>query len=307
MTPHTPSAPEPGGPQDGHPDIEALADLAEQLTDPADEPALRGHLATCPECADTYAALAEVQTLLGAVDTPPPAIPQDVARRIDAALAAAAAVPHGATEAPAGATTAPPAGPGDRGPRTPPGRADATGPGRPGRPRRRRLSVLLAVGATAVVLGLGALLLPLSPSGPGGTAASSAARPDAAGTRAQQPGAAAGGIQYQDDHLTAQIQELVRTTGGATASRPGALAHEQTAGNGPGTAGSGTPAPACAAGTTGVTDRSPLAVAPGRYRDADVLALVYPAAGRTDTLDVYLITPDCSAPGVVLHRTVPAS
>ncbi|GAA5005564.1 hypothetical protein [Kitasatospora paranensis] len=306
MTPHTPSAPEPDGPQDGHPDIEALADLAEELTDPADEPALRSHLAGCPECADTYAALAEVQALLGTVDTPPPAMPEDVARRIDAALAGAAGAPHPTARAAAGASTAPPAGPPAGSPRTPPGRADAAGPGRPSRPRRRRVSVLLAAGATAVVLGLGALFLPLSPSGPGGTAASSAARP-AAGSQAEKPGLAAGGIQYQDDHLTAQIQELVRTAGTATTSRPGSLAHQQTAGEGPGTAGSGTPAPACAAGTTGVTDRSPLAVAPGHYRGTDVLALVYPAAGRTDALDVYLITPDCSAPGIVLHRTVPAS
>ncbi|WP_457033085.1 anti-sigma factor family protein, partial [Kitasatospora sp. P5_F3] len=76
----------------GHPDVELLADLAEDLTDPAELPLLQAHLAGCAECTDTYAALAEVRELLGAVEDFPP-LPAELADRIDAALAVEAAVP----------------------------------------------------------------------------------------------------------------------------------------------------------------------------------------------------------------------
>ncbi|WP_033823086.1 zf-HC2 domain-containing protein, partial [Kitasatospora sp. MBT63] len=70
MTPLTPS-PSSGSPDPaGHPDIELLADLAEGLADPATAEELHRHLAGCPECADTWAALAEVSRLLG--DDEPP-------------------------------------------------------------------------------------------------------------------------------------------------------------------------------------------------------------------------------------------
>ncbi|MFD9125895.1 anti-sigma factor family protein [Kitasatospora sp. NPDC059571] len=291
MTPHTPSPAEPSG----HPDVEVLADLAEDLVDPADVPALRAHLTDCPECADTFAALAEVRELLGSFEAPP--MPEDVAHRLDAALATAADTPA-VRAAAVGPSTAP--APPDA-PRRPPGRADATGPGRaPG--RRRRRALFAAIGA-AVALGLGALFLPLSPDHPAGTSTAASAA---------HSGAKAGAVQYQDELLAAQARALVRAAGRAGTEQPDSLAHQQPAAQ-PRTnpaesvPSATTSAPACAAGTTGVTDRSPLAVGPGSYRGSPALALVYPVAGHPDQLDVYLITPDCSAPGVLLHRTVPAS
>ncbi|KJK55942.1 hypothetical protein [Saccharothrix sp. ST-888] len=90
MTSRTPSWPAADG-TDPHPGIDLLADLAEDLTDPDQAPPLRLrlHLAECPECAETFAALAEVRDLLGAVETPP--MPADIAARLDTALAAEAA------------------------------------------------------------------------------------------------------------------------------------------------------------------------------------------------------------------------
>ncbi|MEU2626726.1 hypothetical protein [Kitasatospora sp. NPDC007106] len=299
MTPHPPST--PSAPDPGHPDVEALADLAEQLTDPADEPALRRHLAGCAECADTFAALAEVRELLGEVETPP--MPADVAERIDAALAAARTEPAAATTPAADRPATAPGGPGAASP--PAGRpAGSTRPGNggPGRERRprRRVRLLLATVTAAAAIGFGALLLPLSTTG-GGTAgapADSAARP-AAGS-AQKPALTAG-TTFQDGTLAAQAQQLVRAASAAPGSSkaPEGLAQPDRDGSP-----AGTGAPSCAAALTGQGDRTPLAVAGGRYGSTAVTALVYPDG--SDRLDVYLITPDCSAPGVVLHRTVPA-
>ncbi|PBC78619.1 hypothetical protein BX265_3395 [Streptomyces sp. TLI_235] len=295
MTPHPPSG--PAEPESGHPDVEVLADLAEQLTDPAEEPALRRHLADCAECADTFTALAEVRELLGAVETPP--MPADVAGRIDAALAAARTetAPSPAHTADASAEAVRPAvgRPGGH-------PAGATGPGRPGRTARgrRRVRLLLATVSAAAVIGFGALLLPLSSTG-GGGAADSAARPAAGG--AEQPALSAG-TTFRDDALAAQVQQLVRTASSAPGSSKAPEALTQQGGGESPRSAVGTAAPSCAAALTGQGDRAPLAVAPGRYQATAVTALVYPDG--TDRLDVYLITPDCSAPGVVLHRTVPA-
>ncbi|MFJ3787853.1 hypothetical protein [Kitasatospora sp. NPDC090091] len=81
------SSPEPTA---AHPSVDELADLAEGLVDSAaDTAALRRHLDGCAECRETAEALGEVRALLGAVE--PPALPTDVAARLDAALAAAVA------------------------------------------------------------------------------------------------------------------------------------------------------------------------------------------------------------------------
>ncbi|MCG6494649.1 hypothetical protein [Kitasatospora sp. A2-31] len=86
MTAHL-SSPEPTA---AHPSVDELADLAEGLIESAaDTAALRRHLDGCAECRGTAEALDEVRVLLGAVE--PPAVPTDVAARLDAALAAAVA------------------------------------------------------------------------------------------------------------------------------------------------------------------------------------------------------------------------
>ncbi|GJF34317.1 hypothetical protein KNE206_70170 [Kitasatospora sp. NE20-6] len=306
MTPHTPSAAEPA-----HPDIDEIADLAEGLTDPAAEPALRAHLATCASCADTLAALSEVQDLLSSVDTPP--MPDDVALRIDTALAAAR-TPAAASPEPAGASRTVPDG---HGRHTAPtasgpgstawaGTATRPGPGGPGRRRGRRRAVLAAV--AGVALGLGALLVPLSARTTGGNStADSAARP-AAG--AQQPGTKTG-TDFDEATLPDRIGQLVRSATGSPAAAgpdasgtPGAPGLQPPEGTPPG--GSATVAPPCAAALTGREPGALVTAAPGRFHASPVTALVYAVPGQDTSLDVYLITPDCAAPGILLHRTVPA-
>ncbi|KND44138.1 anti-sigma factor family protein [Streptomyces stelliscabiei] len=73
----------------GHPDVEEISDLSEGLLPPSRTTHVRQHLDECPLCADVYASLEEIRSLLGTLPGPP-RMPDDVAGRIDAALAAEA-------------------------------------------------------------------------------------------------------------------------------------------------------------------------------------------------------------------------
>ncbi|MEV4865733.1 hypothetical protein [Streptomyces ossamyceticus] len=161
----------------GHPDLEEISDLTEGLLPPSRTEDVRQHLDECSLCADVHASLEEIRGVLGTLPGPT-RMPDDVAGRIDAALAAeallSATAPASAiaetseASAPSGTTATTsradgsvhvsretstaadrPSGHG-RGP---------TGPGRstPNR-RARRVRILAAVFATAT-LGLGVLLV----------------------------------------------------------------------------------------------------------------------------------------------------
>ncbi|KFG72382.1 anti-sigma factor family protein [Streptomyces mutabilis] len=139
----------------GHPDVAEISDLAEGLLPPSRTSDVRRHLETCELCADVYASLEEIQGLLGTLPGPT-RMPDDVADRIDAALAAEAALSVGdhdgarvSRETSASADR--PAGN---------ARPSSTGPGRKERRRggRRRIAVLGAV-AAAATLGLGSVIV----------------------------------------------------------------------------------------------------------------------------------------------------
>lgn len=78
------TAPTPDGP---HLDLDAIADLEEGLTDPADAGRQRAHLDGCAACGDTRARLAATRASLAGLPAEP--MPADVAARLDTALAAA--------------------------------------------------------------------------------------------------------------------------------------------------------------------------------------------------------------------------
>ncbi|MFJ8147526.1 anti-sigma factor family protein [Streptomyces sp. NPDC096048] len=162
----------------GHPDVAEISDLAEGLLPPSRTTDVRQHLETCELCADVYASLEEIQGLLGTLPGPT-RMPDDVAGRIDAALAAeallSATVPDPLDPTPVPASAAPTASDGndsdsarrvsretsvttDR----PSGHArpSSTGPGRKDRKRggRRRMAVLGAVAAAAAI-GLGSVIV----------------------------------------------------------------------------------------------------------------------------------------------------
>jgi hypothetical protein len=72
-----------------HPDVTELSDLTEGLLPLSRSAKVRRHLDGCPLCADVYDSLEEIRGLLGTLPGPPH-MPDDVAGRIDAALAAEA-------------------------------------------------------------------------------------------------------------------------------------------------------------------------------------------------------------------------
>ncbi|MFC9057499.1 anti-sigma factor family protein [Streptomyces sp. NPDC057074] len=151
----------------GHPDVAEISDLAEGLLPTTRTTDIRRHLEGCDLCSDVYASLEEIQGLLGALPQPE-RMPDDVAERIDAALAAETALDATTgetassddsarvsreTSAPLSASAA-----ADR----PAGHArpSSTGPGRKDRRRggRRRIAVLRAVAAAAAI-GLGSVVV----------------------------------------------------------------------------------------------------------------------------------------------------
>ncbi|MFE2047538.1 anti-sigma factor family protein [Streptomyces sp. NPDC059459] len=158
----------------GHPDVAEISDLAEGLLPPSRTTDLRRHLDTCELCADVYASLEEIQGLLGTLPGPS-RMPDDVACRIDAALAAEAVLSASAPALPKRAASALSPEHADRGDDNtcvsretsasgsrPAGHArpSASGPGRKQRRSggRRRIALLGAVAAAAAI-GLGSVIV----------------------------------------------------------------------------------------------------------------------------------------------------
>lgn len=158
----------------GHPDVAEISDLAEGLLPPSRTADVRQHLETCELCADVLASLEEIQGLLGTLPGPT-RMPDDVAGRIDAALAAEALLSATVAEPPEPTPAAAASAATDRNDSArrvsretsattdrPSGHArpSSTGPGRKDRKRsgRRRIAVLGAVAAAAAI-GLGSVIV----------------------------------------------------------------------------------------------------------------------------------------------------
>lgn len=289
-----------GLPQDdtGHPELDTLADYSEGLLTTTEAEATAAHVLDCTHCQDALAALAEVADLLTDA-LPPEPIPAGVAARIDAALLAAAA------EQPAPAPTPITDADTDTDERVE--RVLPSLPPRRHRSRSARLRVALVGLAAAAALGyLGNLVLSSTSteyhSSSAGSAAVGTAGPHPAGTYQSdvapgthaRSGAAAhpqtagspdavlptrtAAVPFTDDAFAAQVRALAAAP---SASRP----------------------PGCTEQGLGLPSGSPLTASPGSYHDQNVWALVF--QGPAGELTGYLIAADCSAPKLLLKRTVP--
>ncbi|MFI2783930.1 anti-sigma factor family protein [Streptomyces sp. ALB3] len=276
-----------------HPDASEISDLTEGLLPPTRAVVLRRHIDACPECGEIHASLEEIRSLLGTGLPVREPMPDDVADRIDAALAAEAAAarpaPSGAVAvsretAPEGATALRPAG-------RPRG---ATGPGRrPSRPRRRTVILGTAFGAAAV--GMSVLLLQsLQPS------------QKSAGTMADHGVSAAEKSQesFSADTLEDRVHTLLRGTRAAetpdtdpgkpsldTKSSPG----DTPPGNTPPQTPFRTPVidvPLCVLQGTG-RDAPALALQRGSYQGTAAFLVVLPHPNDSSRVQAYVVDAAC--------------
>ncbi|MFF4657674.1 hypothetical protein [Streptomyces sp. NPDC001381] len=280
----------------GHPDVTEISDLTEGLLTASRSADLRRHLDGCALCADVHASLEEIRGLLGTVPGPP-RMPDDVAQRIDAALAAEALLtatapepkttpetpqtasavtadaeaPHVSRETPAGdrpsgrARTAS-TGPGRKGGK------DSTGPRRGGRRRGAVLGALLGVAA----LGLGGVLVS-SLTGDEGSDVSSPGQSTAADTFAQGT-------------LERKVANLLDTAQGS--KDPDSLAVESAPSSPRPKILQQPTVPPCVQKGIGRSDAA-LATEEGRYRGTDALLVVLPDVSDSTKVDAYIVDRTC--------------
>ncbi|WP_193777568.1 hypothetical protein [Streptomyces sp. E5N298] len=260
----------------GHPDVAEIADLAEGILPTARTADVRQHLENCALCADVYASLGEIQDLLGTLPAPPP-MPDDVAARIDAALAAEP--PTGVAD---GArvsreTSAPVDRPGGH------ARPSSTGPGRKDRRRggRRRIAVLGAVAAAAAI-GLGSVI------------ASSLTGESPSGNTARERQTAVADT-FSEDRLQDKVTNLIADGSTQNGSRtPRSFGMESE--NGGETAENHVfkqpTVPECVRKGIG-RDDAVIATEPGVYQGKEALLVVLPDATHETRVTAYIVEAAC--------------
>jgi len=287
----------------GHPDVAEISDLTEGLLPPSRTADVRRHLDDCALCADVYDSLEEIRGLLGTLPGPTH-MPDDVAGRIDAALAAEALLnamaPDQASRAgddgasvsretstadisfvSADSGSAPS---GDR----PSGHPRAaTGPGRAHRVRhgRRRAAVLGTV-FTAAALGLGAILVQ-SMGGDNRT-------PE---TATQQESGSK--VTFSEEKLNGQVADLLaknKSTGDRSGSKKPLGIESQDAGTESGGVGTlitpTVPVPDCVQQGTG-NSGAVLAAEKGTYKETSVYLVVLPDASDSTKVTAYIVDDTC--------------
>ncbi|MFI6009364.1 anti-sigma factor family protein [Streptomyces sp. NPDC051243] len=279
----------------GHPDVAEISDLTEGLLPPSRTADLRRHLDECELCADVHASLEEIRGLLGTLPGPT-RMPNDVAERIDAALAAEALL---SATAPDDIDQPKLVGPvrsasgTDDGSRVsretsaagrPAGhpRSSTTGPGRKNHKKigRRKVAVLSAA-FTAAALGLGSVLLTSLMGGSG-------AGPSADGGQTTADTFSAAQLEKQVSNLLAKSDGSVGNSrkpehslgvqGGADTEGPRVF-REYTV-------------PECVRKGIGRSDRA-LATEEGVYKGRNALLVVLPDASDVNRVTVYVMDATC--------------
>lgn len=293
-----------------HPEVSEISDLSEGLLSPSRAAEVRQHVAGCDLCSEVRDSLEEIRDLLGTMPTPEP-MPEDIAARIDAALAAEArptapvvdepvvvsretttvedTTTDRATSDSASRSTGAPA------PSRPAGRSSAaTGPGR--RPtRRRRRAVILGTAFGAAVIGMSVFFLQsVAPSGDSSKTAADS------GVSAAESGAHA----YAAGTLESQVQDLLgggasQESPGAKKVPPGADTKSTSEAVTPDTEASSSPlkapavvVPPCVQQATGRTTPA-LALDEGTYQGADAYLVVLPHPSDPSRVQAYVVAASC--------------
>lgn len=282
-----------------HPDVSEISDLTEGLLQPSREAELRRHIGACEECAEIHSSLEEIRALLGEGGPLPERMPEDVADRIDAALAseAATAAPAPIAEPPVSRETA---ADGSTAAPRPAGRPrGATGPGR-SPARRRRRTVILGTAFGAAAVGMSVFLLQ-----------SVQVSQDSAGKMADSGVSAAEGSRedFSKGTLEGRVHTLLSEAEASEAAgdAPGKPSMDTKSSPGdlpPGAASPRTPlrapivdVPPCVQQGTG-RDAPALAVEEGSYEGAAAFLVVLPDATDSTRVQAYVVDAACvdSAP-----------
>ncbi|MFE7466225.1 anti-sigma factor family protein [Streptomyces sp. NPDC057499] len=193
-----------------HPDVTEISDLAEGLLPPPRAAEVRGHVDGCEPCGEVRASLTEIRELLGSVPAPQ-RMPDDIAARIDAVLAAEAGhvsretgsvsreteTPSADAETPAAQRPKGETGSPDR----PAGHPRATtGPGR--RPVRRRRRAALGAALGAAVVGVSVFMLQSVQPSPGSSSVKAADHRTGPGTTGEG--------DFSESTLEGRVRSLLR-------------------------------------------------------------------------------------------------
>ncbi len=277
---------------DEHPEVSEISAFTEGILPPERSADLRGHLTHCLLCADVRDSLNEIRSLLGTLPGPP-RMPEEVASRIDAALAAEALI----------SATAPDRAPESASPATPPriptaggahvsretslpagrpaGRAGAaTGPGRTSRKSRRRWTVVTAACAVAA-LGLGGVLAhSLGADDRGTTSVASST--------------------FSGVQLPVKVHQLIAGKAGIASPNTGPQVGENTP-----FAAKPSPVPKCVLDATG-RQGNPLGSSQGTYEGRSSYLVVLPDPADSRRVDAFVVDSSCvtsgSAKGTVLTQ-----
>ncbi|MFE1369657.1 anti-sigma factor family protein [Streptomyces anulatus] len=293
-----------------HPEVSEISDLTEGLLSPSRAAEVRQHVAGCDLCSEVRGSLEEIRDLLGTMPAPEP-MPEDIAARIDAALAAEVRPTAPAVDEPvvvSRETTTAEDITTDRAtsesasrsigvpsPSRPAGRSSAaTGPGR--RPaRRRRRTVVLGTAFGAAVIGMSVFFLQsIAPSGDSSKTAADS------GVSAVESGAHA----YADGTLESQVQDLLggrasQESPGAKKVPPGADTKSTSEAVTPDTEASRSPlkapavvVPPCVQQATGRTTPA-LALDEGTYQETDAYLVVLPHPSDPSRVQAYVVAASC--------------
>jgi len=282
----------------GHPDIETLSEYVEDLLAPQVAAELTAHLAGCADCRESRDALDEIRSLLGQAEVPP--IPDDIALRIDAALAAeaadaqqatgtaskAASAPRAAVERDSGRPTARTSLSGPQGPSSPT-RPTGEGPGR--RTARRLRRAALGVAALTACGLIVTAALHIHGGDSSGTASSS--------SRSSGFGREAGSqfTVFSRTGFAGQVQMLLSAQPSG-ADQPQAQSGVQRSSSASAKA-DNRAVPSCVLAAVSRPGQQPLAVEQGSYQGIAVYALVYPdSADPAHAVDAFLVDAGCTTP-----------
>ena len=296
---------------EGHPDVAEISAFTEDLLNPERSTVLHAHLSGCELCADVRASLEEIRSTLGTLPGPV-RMPEDIAGRIDAALAAEAlldtspsnapavsretghdssarsqramaardgGLPRHAADAVSRETTGSRPGPSTH-PAGHPGGPSRPGRHRPARRTRRWRSAVLTGAGAVVALSIGGLVM---------QSLNSSSSPTA-GSQAEQ-----GRRTSADSALEKQVHSLLAkqdSTGKPQDAGTPDLKTKQSPENNP-LAGGAVSIPSCIRGGLDRTE-TPLAVEENAsYKGSTGYLVVLPHRGDSQRVDAYIVDRSC--------------